>query len=173
MSRLARRPIPFPNSVSCVFQKGVLSFSSGAKNEKVLIPDFIKCDIEDSNLKFSFSVEVKDKARYSMLGTVIAHSKSAIKGVTEGYKKQLELKGVGYKASLISPNRISLSIGYSDPVEIDIIDNVCAKVEKETLILLESTNACLVGTMAAKIIKLRPPSKFKRGSIILKKESNQ
>lgn len=100
--------------------------------------------------------ESKTKAFWGLQRTLISN---AIEGVTNGFTKTLEFNGVGYKAS-VTNSKMTLSLGYSHPIEYDLPEMVSAKVVKNQIIL-ESIDKELLGQVAAKIRSFRPPEPYK------------
>jgi large subunit ribosomal protein L6 len=85
---------------------------------------------------------------------------NAVVGVSQGFKRELEINGVGYRAA-VQGQVLNLSMGYSHPVEFKLPAGVKAEVDKQTRIILSSADKQLVGEMAAKIRAVRPPEPYK------------
>jgi large subunit ribosomal protein L6 len=92
-------------------------------------------------------------------GTTRALLANMVTGVTEGFKKQLEIRGVGYRASLAG-NKVNLSMGYSHPVELEIPENVTVNIPKNTDVIIEGIDKQVVGEFAAKIRSVRKPEPY-------------
>jgi large subunit ribosomal protein L6 len=93
-----------------------------------------------------------------------------VTGVTRGFQKQLNLVGVGYRAS-ISGNRLELNLGYSHPVHYTLPEGVEAKVEANSRIILESCDKQLVGQVAANIRNFRSPEPYKGKGVLFEGET--
>ena len=104
-----------------------------------------------------------------MLGTTWALITNMIHGVTEGFKKQLNLVGVGYKAT-VSQKIIELNLGYSHPIKYTLPEGIEATVNANTKILLESSDKQLLGQVSAEIQKFRPPEPYKGKGILFEGE---
>ncbi len=92
-------------------------------------------------------------------GTTRALLANMIKGVTEGFKKELEIRGVGYRAA-VQGNTVVLSMGYSHPVELPIPEHVKVEVTKNTAVRIEGIDKQVVGEFAAKIRSVRKPEPY-------------
>ena len=92
-------------------------------------------------------------------GTTRALIANMVHGVTEGFKKQLEIRGVGYRAQL-QGNKVSLSMGYSHPVELEIPQGVTVTIPKNTDIIIEGIDKQVVGEFAANIRSVRKPEPY-------------
>ena len=106
-------------------------------------------------------VAPKSTSRFAraMHGTTRALVSNMVLGVTDGWKKQLELVGTGYRAA-VQGKKLVLNVGYSHPVEIDPPENVTFLVEK-TIVTVEGIDRHMVGQVAANIRKVRPPEPYK------------
>ena len=93
-------------------------------------------------------------------GLVRAHLANMVKGVTDGWTRELEINGVGYRAE-VRGNNIHFTLGYSHPIVYQLPPGVTAKIEKQVTITLESADRQLIGSVAAQIRELRPPEPYK------------
>lgn len=92
-------------------------------------------------------------------GTTRALIQNMVTGVTEGFKKQLEIRGVGYRA-LLQGNTVVLSMGFSHPVELEIPEGVTVTIPKNTDVIIEGSDKQVVGEFAAKIRSVRKPEPY-------------
>jgi large subunit ribosomal protein L6 len=92
-------------------------------------------------------------------GTTRALLANMVQGVTDGFKKQLEIRGVGYRAAL-QGQKVVLSMGYSHPVELDIPEGVTVNIPKNTDVIIEGIDKQVVGEFAAKIRSVRKPEPY-------------
>jgi large subunit ribosomal protein L6 len=174
MSRIGRLPINIPsdvtvkldstNIVSVKGNKGVL-YQSITSNE-------ISIDIQENIIYVNRSSE--KKSTKSMHGLYRQLIYNMVKGVSEGYKLNMELYGVGYKAEC-KGQLLQLSLGYSHPVYFNIPDEVILQTETKKgeapLIILESFDKQLLGQIAAKIKSFRKPEPYKGKGVRFKNES--
>lgn len=162
MSRIGRLPIELPKGVTCTFSDRQVTVK-GPKGElkQVIDPDF-KITLEEGNVLVQRPTEQKrHKAMHGLYRSLIANM---IEGVSTGYKRQLEVIGVGFKASA-QGNVLDLSLGYSHSIIMAIPSElkVIATQEKgqNPIITLEGTDKQLIGQVAAKIKSLRSVEPYK------------
>ena len=157
MSRIGRRPLPLPKGV--VFSQGSGTFSvKGPKGElKKALPEGVSVKTSASQLV----VERADDSRENRAkhGLIRAQLANMIKGVTDGWVRELEINGVGYRAE-VSGETLTMQIGYSHPVVFKLPKGVGAKAERNK-VTLTSSDRDILGQTAAKIRELRPPEPYK------------
>mgnify|MGYP006285730365 CR=1 FL=1 len=158
MSRIGNVPIEIPAKVQVSVDGRTLT-AKGPKGElKVDIPEEIDFNIEDNNITFSRSSELRRVKSLHGLSRSLAWN--AIEGVTEGFKKVLKIEGVGYKAELKGP-RLFLSLGFSHPILIIPPDGIEFQVPNANTIEVSGIDKQLLGEVAATIRKIRPPEPYK------------
>jgi len=162
MSRIGKKPISLPEKVSVEFAEGVIKVK-GPKGEltQELDSDF-ELKIEESQVLLVRPTEQKrHKALHGLYRSLI---NNMVVGVSEGYKKQLELVGVGFKATSTN-NVLEMSLGYSHSVFFQMPDEVKASAEtvkgKNPVVTLESIDKQLIGQVAAKLRTLRKIEPYK------------
>jgi len=163
MSRIGNKPVAIPNGVTASVSKDNLVTVKGPKGElKQLIDRDIKIDIKDGSIEVTRPTDqIRHRAMHGLYRSLLANM---IKGVTEGYKKNLELIGVGFKASN-QGNLLDLSLGYSHNIVLEVpkelkVATVTEKGQNPT-ISLEGIDHQLIGQVAAKIRSLRKPEPYK------------
>jgi large subunit ribosomal protein L6 len=163
MSRIGKSPINLPKGVTATVGSDNVVTVKGPKGElKQAIDRDIKVEVKDGVLSVS---RPTDQIRHKSLhGLYRALLSNLVTGVTDGYKKQLELVGVGFKAANTG-NMIDLAIGYSHNILFDVpselkVSTVTEK-GKNPLIILEGTDKQLLGQVAAKLRSLRKPEPYK------------
>jgi len=158
MSRVGKKLITIPENVEVKIKEGVC-IAKGPKGElKQEIHPRINIVQEDSALKVNID-STKDKFGRSLWGTVGSLISNMIIGVTEGFEKKLELRGVGYKVSL-SGNKLVLNVGHSHPVEYNLPEGITAQVDKN-IIAISGIDKQLVGEVSAQIRSIRKPEPYK------------
>lgn len=158
MSRVGKKPIIIPEGVEVKIEEGIY-IVKGPKGElKQKIHPRINIVQEDSILKVNID-STKDKFGRSLWGSFRSLINNMIIGVTEGFEKKLELKGVGYKVSL-SGNKLILNVGYSHPTEYNLSEGITAQVDKN-IITISGIDKQLVGEAAAQIRSIRKPEPYK------------
>ena len=157
MSRIVKQHIVIPAGVTVTIN-GTDVTAKGPKGE-VTIPvhPVIGVAVEGNELICTIARDTKKSA--ALWGTMRAILANAVNGVHEGFKKQLELQGVGYRASMQGKN-LQLLVGYSHPVIIEAPEGITFSVEKE-IVTVEGFDAYEVGQIAANIRKVRPPEPYK------------
>jgi large subunit ribosomal protein L6 len=158
MSRIGRLPIPVPNGVD-VSIDGRQVTVKGPKGElsRELHPD-ISVRQEDGTLLVERPSEQKvHKQLHGLTRTLVANM---VEGVTNGYRKGLEITGVGYRAQKVG-DRLQLSLGYSHPVEIAPPKGISFELENPTRLAVVGIDKQLVGEIAAKVRATRKPEPYK------------
>lgn len=171
MSRIGKSPITIPSGVE-VKMDGNLMTVKGPKGE--LQEEFdpaITVKMEDSTLTFDRESDAPDHRSKHGLSRALAFN--MIEGVTEGYKKVLEVIGVGYRAEA-EGQILTLTIGYAHPIVFELPSEIKVSAEtargKAPVVTLESANKQLLGQVAAKIRSFRKPEPYKGKGIRLQGE---
>lgn len=158
MSRIGKQPIPITSGVT-VSIEGDLIKVKGSKGEDVLK---IHPHVTITDTDGALTVAVKhpeDKQDRALWGLYRALIANMVQGVSQGFEKKLEMVGVGYKAN-VQGNKIVLEVGFSHPVEIELLEGVVCTVEKNT-ITIAGFNKQAVGELAARIRAVRKPEPYK------------
>jgi large subunit ribosomal protein L6 len=158
MSRIGKKPVPVPNGVT-VTVNGPAITVKGPKGElsRKLHPD-MQVKVEDGTVTVDRpSDEDRHRALHGLTRSLIANM---VEGVTQGYKKQLEITGVGYKAE-VKPFGLQLALGYSHPVEYRAPAGIKLTAPQPTAVVIEGADKEKVGQVAAEIRALRKPEPYK------------
>lgn len=157
MSKIGKQLIDIPAGVTVEID-GRLIIVKGPKGElKKKLPKEIKADVKEQKIIVSpASITKKTNALWGLTRAIIFN---LVKGVNEGFEKQLEVEGVGYRAAL-QGNKLILSLGFSHPVEIEAPEGISFKVEKN-IITISGIDKKLVGQIAADIRAKRKPEPYK------------
>ncbi len=169
MSRIGKRPIKLVNSITLSYKNRNLEIKGPKGTMQCVIPELVELDNQEQTLIVRADYE-NDKKAKSLMGTAQALITNMVTGVTQGFQKQLNLVGVGYRAS-ISGNRLELNLGYSHPVHYTLPEGVEAKVEANSRIILESCDKQLVGQVAANIRNFRSPEPYKGKGVLFEGET--
>lgn len=158
MSRIGKQIIQIPQGVTVETVEGFI-IVKGPKGElkKVLNP-IVKVNITDSEVTVKVDNE-NDKKERSLWGTFASHIKNMVVGVTEGYKKQLEINGVGYRVAMQGKD-LKMEVGFSHSVIFDVPEGITLTVEKN-LITIEGIDKELVGQISAEIRAIKKPEPYK------------
>lgn len=163
MSRIGKKPVIVPNGVTVSVGKDNLVTVKGPKGElKELIDRDMTIEVKDGELNLVRPTDqIRHKAMHGLYRSLISNM---VKGVTEGFKKELELVGVGYKAAN-QGNILDLSLGYSHNILFEIPKELKVATAQEKgknpIITLESVDKQLLGQVCAKIRSLRKPEPYK------------
>lgn len=161
MSRIGKKPVAIPSGVTVEMKSGVVHVK-GSKGELqyTLLPE-VSITVEGTNAVVGRIDDSKAaRARHGLTRALLANM---VKGVADGYQKELELIGVGYKANLKGPRLLQLSLGYSHPIDFAIPEKIeVVQDEKNKNILrIRGVDKQLVGQVASQIRELRPPEPYK------------
>ncbi len=158
MSRIGKQLITIPQGVTATADNGVLTVK-GPKGEltRALVPE-VTVAVNEGVLTVDV-VNKENKKERSLWGTFAAHAKNMVIGVTEGFKKQLEINGVGYRVSMQGKD-LKVEAGYSHPVVFNTPEGITITTEKN-LMTIEGINKELVGQTAAEIRSIRKPEPYK------------
>jgi large subunit ribosomal protein L6 len=159
MSRIGNQSIKVPNGVEVNIDKENFIVVKGPKGELNFGFDKnIGVKVENDEISVT---RPNDSLRMKALhGTTRALLNNMVIGVTEGYTKILDLKGVGYRAQLKDDKTLVLNVGYSNPVEMNIPEGLTIEVPKNTEIYVKGANKQVVGEFAANVRKVRPPEPY-------------
>jgi large subunit ribosomal protein L6 len=163
MSRIGKKPVDVPSGVTITVSKDNIITVKGPKGElKQDIDRDIVVEIKDNTVLFSRPTDqIRHRAMHGLYRSLISNM---VKGVTEGFKKELELVGVGYKAAN-QGNILDLSLGYSHNILFEIPKELkiatAQEKGKNPIISLESIDKQLLGQVCAKIRSLRKPEPYK------------
>jgi large subunit ribosomal protein L6 len=158
MSRIGLKPIPVPQEVKVTLNGDTVTVK-GPKGELTqVIPAGMEVIAESEELKVKRASD--EKQQRSLHGLTRSLVANMVEGVTQGYKKDLELVGVGYRAAKQGRNLV-LTVGYSHPVIIEPEDGIEIEVPAPTKISVTGIDKQLVGNTAAVIRQVRPPEPYK------------
>src|ERR1700690_2341113 len=157
MSRIGRKPLVLPKGVTLSQKPGSVGLKGPKGELSRAMPGGVSLKIEGTKVV----VERADDSREnrSKHGLIRAHLANMLKGVTDGWTRELEINGVGYRAE-VTGDALTMALGYSHPIVFKLPKGVSAKVEKNR-IMLSSADRDLVGQTAAKVRELRPPEPYK------------
>ncbi|WP_434329398.1 50S ribosomal protein L6 [Mycoplasma capricolum subsp. capricolum] len=169
MSRIGNRLLQIPNGVEVKIAENNLVTITGSKGtlSKQFSP-LIKIEVEENKLITKRLNEQKHTKQ--LHGTTNSLLQGMLTGVSEGFKKELQITGVGYKAAVNGP-KLNLSLGYSHPVEFEIPDGVVIQAVKPTELAITGIDKQLVGQVAANIRAYRKPEPYKGKGIKYKNET--
>jgi large subunit ribosomal protein L6 len=158
MSRIGRLPITVPSGVDVTIDgRNVTVTGPKGTLSRALHPD-ITVSREDGTIVVTRPTEQKTHKQLHGLTRTLVNN--MVVGVTDGYRKGLEITGVGYRATL-NGKKLTLNLGYSHPIEIDPPDGISFEVENPTRLAVVGIDKELVGQIAAKVRATRKPEPYK------------
>ncbi|MCB2205386.1 50S ribosomal protein L6 [bacterium] len=158
MSRVGKNPVVIPSGVEVKLENGIMTVKGPKGELSTPIHPEMNVAIEDGAVTVTRPSD--SKPHRSLHGTTRANVQNMVTGVTEGYKKSLEMVGVGYKAELSGPNLV-MSIGFSHQVAFVPPTGITFEVTSATAMSVSGIDKQLVGQIAAKIRGIRPPEPYK------------
>ena len=159
MSRIGKRPVTVPQGVTVTLEEGNRIRVKGPRGElsRTLHPE-MKIALENGEVTVTRpSEEQNHRALHGLTRSLIANM---VEGVTTGYKKQLEITGVGYKAEA-RPYGLQLALGFSHPIEYRAPEGIKLTATSPTAVTIEGADKEIVGQVAAELRNLRPPEPYK------------
>ena len=158
MSRVAKNPIEIIDGVTVNFNDGCLNVKGKVGELKFDLPETVSLDVADNVISVKY--DENNQQSVALAGTTRALVNNMIIGVSQGFEKKLELKGVGYRAKA-SGKLLELTLGFSHPVKYQLPDEVQVETPSQTEVVLKSHNKQILGQAAAEIRAFRPPEPYK------------
>jgi large subunit ribosomal protein L6 len=158
MSRIGKRPIPLPNTVSVSLDGQHVSVKGPKGQLSLTLSEHVTIEQDGETLLVKRVDESRvARARHGLSRTLVANM---VEGVSNGFQKKLEIQGVGYRAQ-VKGKTLVLNVGYSQPVEVEPPDGIELAVEANTNVIVSGIDKEIVGNIAAKIRDVRPPEPYK------------
>ncbi|WP_085900475.1 50S ribosomal protein L6 [Kiloniella majae] len=176
MSRVGKNPVEVPSGVELKIDGNVVSAKGKLGELSFAATDDVTFSLDDGKVTVTPANDSK-RAR-SMWGTARSRVQNLVTGVSEGYTKNLEINGVGYRAA-VQGNTLNLQLGYSHDVLFPIPEGITIKCEKPTAVAVSGIDKQKVGQVAAVIRGYRPPEPYKgkgvkySDEVILRKEGKK
>jgi len=160
MSRIGNKIIPVPSAVKIQIKDAAVDIQGPKGKLTIALPRGIRFEQKDGTLVAKREND-DQRALHGLARALVAN---AVTGVTQGFKKDLDIVGVGYRAEVKGKNLV-LALGYSHPVEFPIPEGIQIAVEKQTHLSVTGANKNQVGQIAANLRALRPPDPYKQKGI--------
>ena len=158
MSRIGRNPIEVPKNVNLAVQNGVVNVEGPKGKLSFAIHPRIKAVLKENVLRFErLTNQKQDKALHGTMRSVV---ENLIRGVTDGFTKELLIEGVGFKAQ-IQGKALNLSLGFTHPVVLDVPEGLTVETPKPTQVVVKGVDKVKVGHFAAKIRKVYEAEPYK------------
>ena len=153
MSRIGKRVITMPAGVSATLNDGVLTVNGPKGTLSQAVDKVIKVNINGQELSFEIAKETPESSAKHGLYRALAHN--MVVGVSEGFKKTLQISGVGYKAN-VTGGKLVLNLGFSHPVEVAIPSDIQVACTSATEIVVSGIDKQRVGQFASNVKAIRP-----------------
>ena len=175
MSRIGKKPISLPKGVTVKVADGAVEVQGPKGKLRQIHPPGINFELADGHLVAKRSTDDPALAKFHGLARSLVAN--AVTGVTEGFKRELDIVGVGYRAE-VKAKQIIMALGYSHAVVFDIPTGIDILIEKQTHITVTGVDRQLVGQVAANLRRLRKPDPYKQKGVrytgeVLKKKAGK
>jgi large subunit ribosomal protein L6 len=167
MSRLGKQPVVLSSKVSVRYEGRLLQVKGPVGEMEFVVPEGVELDLNKESIVIKADFETSFGRM--MGGTARSIVNNMVCGVIEGFTAVLNLNGVGYRAK-VSGQNLTLSLGYSHPIDYKLPKTVKAEVEGNTKIILKSCDKQVLGQTTAEIRKYRPPEPYKGKGILFEGE---
>lgn len=175
MSRIGKKPIPIPKGVTVKVDGPVVDVKGPKGQMRQPLPPGITVAVEDGEIVARTAREEKALGKFHGLARSLVAN--AVQGVAEGWKRELDIVGVGYRAE-VKGSQVHLALGYSHPVVFDVPKGIDIAIEKQTHITVTGVDRQLVGQVAANLRRLRKPDPYQQKGVrytgeVLKKKAGK
>jgi large subunit ribosomal protein L6 len=175
MSRVGNKPIALPSGVKVSVSDAELEVQGPKGKLSTPVPPGISFSLESGQLVCRRSSDAREHRAFHGLARALAQN--AVKGVSEGFSRDLDIVGVGYRAQ-VEGKKVVFSLGFSHPIEYVIPEGIEVKVDRQTRVTVSGIDRQKVGQAAAEIRKLRRPDPYKQKGIryvgeVLKKKAGK
>jgi large subunit ribosomal protein L6 len=175
MSRIGKKPIAIPKGVKVDVQSGAVEVQGPKGKLRQSLPPGIGFQLDGDHLQANTLREDPELGKFHGLARSLVAN--AVRGVTEGFRKDLDIVGVGYRAE-VKGKQVHFALGYSHPVVFDIPTGIDIAIDKQTHVTVTGIDRQLVGQVAANIRSLRKPDPYKQKGVrytgeVLKKKAGK
>jgi large subunit ribosomal protein L6 len=166
MSRIGKKPIPIPNGVTVKISPDAVEVQGPKGKLRQLLPPGIAFaqDATEGGGTLVAKLQREDDELRKFQGLARSLVANAVTGVTEGFKKELDIVGIGYRAEL-KGKQVTFALGYSHPIVFDIPNGIDIAIEKQTHITVTGADRQMVGQVAAHIRRMRKPDPYKQKGV--------
>jgi large subunit ribosomal protein L6 len=175
MSRIGKKPIAIPSGVTIKVDGNVVDVKGPKGQLRQPLPPGINAVVEDGNLVTRKESEARELGKFHGLARSLVNN--AVQGVSEGWKRELDIVGVGYRAE-VKGQQVVLALGYSHPIVFEVPKGIDIAIEKQTHITVTGVDRQLVGQVAANLRRLREPDPYQQKGVrytgeVLKKKAGK
>jgi large subunit ribosomal protein L6 len=175
MSRIGKKPIPIPKGVTVKVVGDAVEVQGPKGKMRQAFPTGINFEVVDGTVVAKRATDDPGLAKFHGLARSLVAN--AVAGVTDGYKRELDIVGVGYRAE-VKGKQVVFALGYSHPVVFDIPTGIDIAIDKQTHIVVTGVDRQLVGQVAANIRNFRKPDPYKQKGVrytgeVLKKKAGK
>jgi large subunit ribosomal protein L6 len=162
MSRIGKKPIPIPTGVTATIEPAAVELKGPKGTLRQPLPRGVRFVQEDAELVARIDGEPREMSKFHGLARSLVAN--AVKGVSEGFTRQLDIVGIGYRAE-VKGRQVTFALGYSHPIVLEIPEGIDIAVEKQTHITVSGIDRQVVGQVAANIRRLRKPDPYKQKGV--------
>jgi large subunit ribosomal protein L6 len=162
MSRIGKKPIPIPKGVTVKVAADAVEVQGPKGKLRQPLPPGIVFTEEHGTLVAKLQREDSELRKFHGLARSLVAN--AVNGVTEGFKKELDIVGIGYRAEL-KGKQVNFALGYSHPIVFDIPNGIEIAIDKQTHITVTGADRQMVGQVAANIRRMRKPDPYKQKGV--------
>ncbi len=159
MSRIGKAPIDVPSGVDVQISGNRVEVKGSKGTLSHVLPDVISASIEENTLRIDRANDERQSRALHGLSRSLVNN--MIIGVSQGFKKELRIVGVGYRAQAKGPSKLEMSLGYSHTITVEAPDGISFDVPENTTIIVNGIDKQAVGQTAAEIRSLRKPEPYK------------
>src|SRR5688572_26346754 len=175
MSRIGKKPIAIPKGVTVKVDGNNVDVKGPKGQMRQALPPGVTAAVEDGNLVTHKASDLREFDKFHGLARSLVNN--AVTGVTDGWKRELDIVGVGYRAE-VKGKQVLLSLGYSHQIVFDIPTGIDVAIEKQTHITVTGVDRQLVGQVAANLRRLRKPDPYQQKGVrytgeVLKKKAGK
>ena len=162
MSRIGKKPIAIPKGVTVKVDGNTVDVKGPKGQLRQPLPPGVSAAVEDGHIVTKKTSDDRELDKFHGLARSLVNN--AVLGVTEGWKKELDIVGVGYRAEM-KGQQIHLALGYSHPVVFDVPKGIDVAIDKQTHIVVTGCDRQLVGQVAANLRRLREPDPYQQKGV--------
>lgn len=162
MSRVGKRPIPIPDGVTVQISEQHVEVKGPKGKLRQALPPNVLFEMDEGQLRARPVRDDRSLSKFHGLGRSLVAN--AVTGVSEGFKKELDIVGIGYRAE-VSGQKLTMSLGFSHPVIVNLPEGIKVAVDNQTHLVVSGVDRQAVGQIAADLRGLRKPDPYKQKGI--------